>query len=293
MKTILKIGIIFIILGAISVTIFGLLAKPYLEDQIEYTDMSYDYDGSLFTQIELSFNNNPVVIKPSLDDQIHIDFKIDQYEEITVSDTNGKLSIIVTSEWWDYVRNPLRWFNFSSITVNRTVTVELPTALYDLQIRTANGAISIDDLTLNGANLRTYNGRINVRESAIPNLQLSSSNGKIYLKNVTAETIEMSTSNGEIECIDVTASNIDGETSNGPINASGIVSSNFRVSTSNGAIEVSIVGVFEDYKVKTRTSNGTVKIDGSTYGNDTYHSTKTPYIEAITSNGNIKINFED
>ncbi len=293
MKIILKIGIIFIILGAISVTVFGLLAKPYIEEQIEYTDMAYDYEGELFSEIKLSFYNNPVVIKPSIDSQIHIDFKMDQYEEVTVSETNGTLSIVVISHWWDYIRNPLHWFNFSDFGVNRTVTVELPAHLYELDIRTSNGAISLDELTLTSAVLRTSNGRVNVTDSEVPSLTLSSSNGKLYLNNVSASSVDLSTSNGEIELINVTADSIDGETSNGPINGTGILSDDLRVSTSNGRIEISVVGVFDDFKVKTRTSNGSVKINGDSYGNDTYHESKVPYVEAITSNGDIRIVFED
>ncbi len=293
MKTILKIGIILIILGAVSMTVFGLLAKPYLEEQLDYTDMAYDYEGNLFTTIELSFYNNPVIIKQSLDSQIHIDFKMDQYEEVVVSEENNTLSIIVTSDWWAQLRNPLNWFNFSNFGDMRTVTVELPSQLYTIEIKTSNGAISIDELGLESAILSTSNGRVDVRDSNIPTLRLSSSNGKLYLNNVTSDTIDLSTSNGEIELINVTAEAIDGETSNGPINATGIESNDFRVSTSNGRIELSINGLFADYKVKTRTSNGSVKINGDSYGNDTYHESKVPYVEAVTSNGDIRIIFED
>ncbi|MCU0105575.1 DUF4097 family beta strand repeat-containing protein [Acholeplasma vituli] len=293
MKTILKVGIVFIILGAISVTVFGLLAQPYLEEQLDYTDMSYEYDGAQFTRIELSFYNNPVEIKPSTDDKIHIDFKVDQYEEIVLSDESNVLSIVVTSDWWDYMRNPLLWFNFSNITVNRTVTVLLPDSLYELQVKTSNGAITLNDLTLKSAHLNTSNGKVDVRNTTVNDLTLGSSNGKVYLNTVTSENVELSTSNGEIECINLVATSVDAETSNGPINGSGIVSNDFRVQTSNGRINITVQGRFDDYKVKTRTSNGDVKIDGATYGNDTYHSSKTPYVEAITSNGDIRINFED
>lgn len=293
MKTLLKVGIIFIIIGAISVTVFGLMAQPYLEEQMEYTDQAFDYEGNLFNRIDLSFYDNPVVIKPSTDDQIHIRFKTDQYEEITLTEDNQILSIVVTSDWWDQFRNPLHWFNFGNIMVNRTVTVELPSILYHLSVRTSNGAISLDDLSLESVILRTSNGRVSIENVSIPTVTMSSSNGKLYLKDVVSTTVDLDTSNGEIELINVEAYSMDAETSNGPINASGIDVEDFRVITSNGAIELSIQGIFEDYKVKTKTSNGTVKIDGSTYGNDTYHTTKVPYVEAITSNGNIQIHFED
>jgi DUF4097 and DUF4098 domain-containing protein YvlB len=293
MKIILKIGILFIVIGAISVTVFGLLAQPYLEEQMVYTDQNFDYEGTEFNRIDLSFFNNPVVIKPSADNQIHIRFKTDQYEEVTVTEDNQILSIVVTSDWWDQFRNPLHWFSFNNIGVNRTVTVELPNVLYHLSVRTSNGAISLEDLTLESAVLRTSNGRVSIENASIPTITMTSSNGKLYLKDVVSTTVDLETSNGEIELIGVEAYSIDAETSNGPINASGIDAEDFRVSTSNGAIELSIQGIFEDYKVKTKTSNGTVKINGSTYGNDTYHSTKVPFVEAITSNGNIRITFED
>ncbi len=293
MKIILKVGIILIILGAISVTVFGLLAQPYLEEQMVYTDQNYDYEGTDFNRIDLSFFNNPVVIKPSIDSQIHIRFKTDQYEEVTVTEDNQILSIVVTSDWWDQFRNPLHWFNFSNIGINRTVTVELPSALYHLSVRTSNGAISLEDLTLESAILRTSNGRISIENVDIPTITMISSNGKLYLKDVVSTTVDLETSNGEIELIGVEAYSIDAETSNGPVNASGIHSEDFRVYTSNGTINLTIQGNFEDYKVRTKTSNGSVKINGSTYGNDTYHSSKVPFVEAITSNGNIRINFED
>lgn len=293
MKTILKVGIIFVIIGAISVTVFGFLAEPYIEEQLEYTDMSYNYDKTQFTRIELSFYNNPVEIKPSTDDQIHIDFKVDQYEEIVLSDESDVLSIVVSSDWWDYMRNPLLWFNFSNTMVDRTVTILLPESLYKIQVKTSNGAIKMNDLTLDSVVLKTSNGRVDVRNTEVSTLNLGSSNGKIYLNTVIADNVLLSTSNGEIECIGLVSDSIDAETSNGPINASGIVSNDFRVSTSNGKITIGIQGRFEDYKVKTKTSNGDVKIDGANYSNDTYHSSKTPYVEAITSNGDIRINFED
>ena len=293
MKIILKVGIILIILGAISVTVFGLLAQPYLEEQMVYTDQNYDYEGTDFNRIDLSFFNNPVVIKPSIDNQIHIRFKTDQYEEVTVTEDNQILSIVVTSDWWDQFRNPLHWFNFSNIGINRTVTVELPSALYHLSVRTSNGTISLEDLTLESAILRTSNGRISIENVDIPTITMISSNGKLYLKDVVSTTVDLETSNGEIELIGVEAYSIDAETSNGPVNASGINSEDFRVYTSNGTINLTIQGNFEDYKVRTKTSNGSVKINGSTYGNDTYHSSKVPFVEAISSNGNIRINFED
>lgn len=293
MKIILKVGIILIILGAISVTVFGLLAQPYLEEQMVYTDQNYDYEGTNFNRIDLSFFNNPVVIKPSIDNQIHIRFKTDQYEEVTVTEDNQILSIVVTSDWWDQFRNPLHWFNFSNIGINRTVTVELPSALYHLSVRTSNGTISLEDLTLESAILRTSNGRISIENVDIPTITMISSNGKLYLKDVVSTTVDLETSNGEIELIGVEAYSIDAETSNGPVNASGIHSEDFRVYSSNGTINLTIQGNFEDYKVRTKTSNGSVKINGSTYGNDTYHSSKVPFVEAITSNGNIRINFED
>jgi DUF4097 and DUF4098 domain-containing protein YvlB len=293
MKIILKVGILCIIIGAISVTVFGLLAQPYLEEQMVYTDQNYDYEGTDFNRIDLSFFNNPVVIKPSIDSQIHIRFKTDQYEEVTVNEDNQILSIVVTSDWWDQFRNPLHWFNFSNIGINRTVTVELPSALYHLSVRTSNGTISLEDLTLESAILRTSNGGISIENVDIPTITMTSSNGKLYLKDVVSTTVDLETSNGEIELIGVEAYSIDAETSNGLISASGINSEDFRVYTANGTINLTIQGNFEDYKVRTKTSNGTVKINGSTYGNDTYHSSKVPFVEAITSNGNIRINFED
>lgn len=63
---------------------------------------------------------------------------------------------------------------------------------------------------------------------------------------------------------------------------------NITAESSNGDIIIDTVnGEVMSYK----TSNGDVKINDVKYSNATYHETKIPYIEATTSNGNVRINF--
>lgn len=291
MRAIIKIGVLFLIIGAVSSIVFGLVANEQLKEELELTEVTYTYEKTRFSTIDLSFENNPVVILPSETEEIVIRFNYDQYETVVETKTETGLGIKVTSKWYERLFFGSRIFNFN-LFENRTVYVYLPDVLYNLHVTTSNGAISLDDLSLGSSNLTSSNGAIKVKNASFNNhLKNVTSNGMINLYGITADIIENKTSNGPVELNNLIASTIKATSSNGRISGEDITTDYLSAYTSNGSIDLAINGAFADFKVKTRTSNGDVKINNQTYGNDTYHESKTPYVSATTSNGNISLFF--
>ena len=311
MKTFLKIGLIVFIIGIVSSVGFGLWAYPELKKEEELVDKSYTYEQDVYEGIHLEFRNQAVEMKKSTDGKIHIDFIHEKHEEVTVVDTGSTLTISVTSTWWDqFINSSL--INFGDWFVARKATIQLPESLYKVYIKTTNGGFTVNGVDTESMELRTTNGIIMVENSHSDSFLLKTSNGAIVLTNVEAVNIKGDSSNGRLTFTNLTAEVINAETSNGniildvinspklvttssngTITGTNITSNNMKFNTSNGGINLTVKGLFEDYKVKTKTSNGNVKINEAEYGNATYHDTKIPYLEAMTSNGNVKITFEN
>jgi len=310
MKTFLKVGLIVFIIGIISSIGFGIWAYPEIKNEVELVDKSYTYEQDAYEEIHLEFVNQAVEIKKSTDDKIHIDFNHEKYEEVTVTETGSTLTIKVTSTWWErFINSSL--ISFSNWFFTSKATIQLSETLYKVYVKTTNGGFNVDGVNTESMELRTSNGKILVENSNSDSFLLKTSNGAIVLTNVEADIINGESSNGKLVFTNVLANLISVETSNGDINIDkvnsesfttitsngtiigiDITSNNMKFNTSNGGINVTVKGLFEDYKVKTRTSNGNVKINGEEYGNSIYHDTKIPYVEATTSNGNIRIIFE-
>ena len=311
MKTFLKIGLIVFIIGIVGSIGFGILAYPELKQEGELVDKSYTYEHDAYEGIHLEFINQAVEMKKSTDGKIHIDFNHEKYEDVTVTDTASILTIKVTSTWWDqFINSSL--INFNDWFVPSKATIQLPESLYKVYVKTTNGGFNVDGVDTESMELRTTNGKITVENSnsdsfllktsngvivltnvEAVNIKGDSSNGRLIFTNLSAETVEAKTSNGNIVLDVINSPKLVTTTSNGTITGTNIISNDMKFNTSNGGINLTVKGLFEDYKVKTKTSNGNVKINGAEYGNATYHDIKIPYLEAITSNGNVRITFEN
>lgn len=291
MKAIIRVGLILAILGVISSGIFGLLANEALRAETVLTEVTYTYDKDDFSSINLAFDNNPIIIQKSETDEITIRFSHDKYETITETKTGTSLSIKVSSKWYERVFSGVTIFNMTNFFQDRKVYVSLPEVTYNLYVKTSNGQITLNGLTLDTVSLKTSNGMIGITDLNVSMLTADTSNGNIDMKDVVASLITSETSNGSLLFDNVNAPALEGKTSNGRITASNIVSANLKLNTSNGKINIKVVGNFADYKVRTSTSNGNVKINNQAYGNDTYHQEKTPYVSAKTFNGDISIEF--
>lgn len=291
MKKLITVGIALTVLGAISTTIFGFVARDALQEEIELTQVTYNYQKDDFQKITLSFQNNPIVIQKSLTEEIIVKFNHDKFETVTETKIGDALTIKVVSQWYQRLIFGNTLFNIANAFVNRSVYVALPEVEYDIYATSYNGGISVKDLNLANVVFRTDNGEISANNVNASALSADTSNGKVDFKNVNAAQISTTSSNGGVYLNNVVADSIEANTSNGSISALNITSPNLKLITSNGNVTATLVGAFVDYRVRVSTSLGNIKINNQKYSSDTYHAEKTPYINAETSNGNINISF--
>jgi DUF4097 and DUF4098 domain-containing protein YvlB len=95
-------------------------------------------------------------------------------------------------------------------------------------------------------------------ENAFTNLDLRSSNGGITLNDVEGKTIDLKTSNGALKLNNVYADEINGETSNGGLSGT-LEAPTTSLITSNGAIDLVLPSTISgDYRL--RTSNGGIDL---------------------------------
>lgn len=291
MKILIKLGLVFASVGAISTTTFGLLARENLKEATELVQKSYTYEKDEFTAINLLFVNNPISLLKSEDDKVSITFKHDKNETITEEIIDGALNIKVNEKWYQGFFFSFSVFNFASVFQDRTVYVNLPAELYNVHATTENGSITVRDINLNNLTLKTSNGEVDLEKLNATNIVATTSNGDVDLKTVNATSIDLETSNGRIVLDTVNSPTIKATTSNGSISALNMTSNDLQLFTSNGNINAKINGVFADYRVRVSTSIGRIKINTESYTNDTYHSDKIPYVSARTSNGDVTLEF--
>ncbi len=289
MKLVLKFGIVFVILGMIGAATFLFLSGNDADRLLEEKVLKYESDR--FTKLYLSVEDEKIVLKPSLTNELIVTIIYEDYETLTIKELENELNIDVRAPFLTRFTRGIQVFNLARMMNPKEVIIELPEAIEDVYLKTSNGKISITGVNLQQGSFVTSNGKIEIQESRITLLGADTSNGDISLEDVTATKASLDTSNGAIELQTITIDEIDAQTSNGRITGSKITTNHLKVHSSNGSINLNVYGQFMDYKVKTKTSNGTVRINDAVYGSSTYNQNKTPYIEAITSNGSINLSF--
>ena len=190
-------------------------------------------------------------------------------------------------------------------------TVELalpPDALVDLTVQTSNASIKANGLNaLCDVDLKTSNSRIALEDISCKALEARSSNARIVLEHVAGKQfIHCTTSNGRIEAAKVkTGGDLLLTTSNGRIIAEkaeakgemrlGSSNSSIEVghlsaavltlTTSNGGISGSLPGRQSDWAIQSRTSNGHNSLPQEQQG--------PKPLTVRTSNGSIHLRFEE
>jgi DUF4097 and DUF4098 domain-containing protein YvlB len=289
MKLVLKFGVLFVILGMIGAATFLFLSGNDRDALLEEEVLKYE--STRFTKLYLSVEDERIVVKPSVTNELIVTIIYEDYETLTVKELENELNIDVRASFLTRFTRGIQVFNLARMMNPKEVIIELPEAIEEVFLKTSNGKISVSGANLQQGSFVTSNGKIEIQESTITDLGADTSNGDISLEDVTATKASLDTSNGTIQLQTIIIDEIDAETSNGRITGSKITTNRLKAHSSNGSINLNVYGQFMDYKVKTKTSNGTVRINDAVYGSSTYNQSQLPYIETVTSNGSINLSF--
>ncbi|HOK64130.1 MAG TPA: DUF4097 family beta strand repeat-containing protein [Bacillota bacterium] len=150
-----------------------------------------------------------------------------------------------------------------------------------LNLHSANGRITVEDVSGPHLIAKTANGRIEVSNGQFETLELNTANGRIVIENVSGKKCTAETMNGRIEAEDCRFDDVEmtdmngrieyqgesrnmmAKTMNGRIVAELTGTGNWNLKTSNGPIEVKIhKGEADFYEVDLSSNNGAIDVGG-------------------------------
>lgn len=214
-----------------------------------------DLSKDEFDKVDIQIDHGALVIRPSLDSQMHVDVEDKNYkQQLTVDIIDRTLIVKLTDEI-------SKWgiFNFSINTKTPLVTVQLPQKIYELiKINTDNGKIIGSQLESTIFSAESDNGRIQLENISATEFITVSDNGSVRLTSIKAEHLSATSDNGKIELEEAKTKNTRLKSDNGSIsmeNLEGII----QAETDNGKISLKTQHLERDITLKT--DNGSITIE--------------------------------
>ncbi len=206
------------------------------------------------TQVLATVSNASVALRPSPDDQVHVDVRgthLGRAPTLKVTTSGGVTTISGGC--------PSQWLGFCSV----DLTVRLPATL-PLNVVAQNGRISATGL-IGALDLETTNGAI-LTEGSRGDLELRTANGAIEVRDSGSRRVAATTTNGRVELAFLDPPSF------------------AQARSTNGAITVRLPDDGASYRVDARTTNG--DIDTRSVPSD---PSSRRSITAVTTNGKVTI----
>jgi len=293
MKTWLKIGIVFLVLGSVGIIVFGIQTAGNLSTLFsgtdDYTYVEESYSAEDFTKILLSYDDQSITVAESDDDTIKVEYYSLYYNPVEVSTEDGVLSFINHYDWWDFI-----YFNFGTTAV-KEFKLYIPADLeIAIDLTTINGRIEVLNLTsLTELSAVTTTGNLEVINVTVDSsTSVSSINGNIsFLNLVVHGDFVANTVNGSVQANTLTADTVNLYTTYGSILVSFMYSSEIHIHTETGGITVSPTTDFVETYLTMSTVVGIYYVDGSSVTINSYNDSAVNRLECKTVYGDIKIIF--
>lgn len=169
------------------------------------------------------------------------------------------------------------------------VTVHLPEEVYDdVEIKSHNGHITIEELAADSIDLQADNGRINLDNIQGNTIFVNANNGIIEANDVSAKAFEVASDNGRIELKNINAP-IVGQTHNGTISLElENLLHNTDLHADNGKIDITLKNKPENVLYDLATDNGRITVFEENKW-DIQVGNGKPLLKLSSDNGRIQI----
>ncbi|OIJ19218.1 hypothetical protein BKP45_13745 [Anaerobacillus alkalidiazotrophicus] len=292
MNKVTFLGLSLIVIGLFALVItfnqpfFGLFS-----DKVVNINEYEVIDGRNISNIDVSISSHPVLIKPTKNNDIRIEFEgkvSEKYKKkftLEVKKNNDILQVGMKN------KSPIRTgFNFRATRINMQLNIYVPEKLYDsISISSSSGKVIATDLQAKNFDIRASSGKIEVINLFVEkNLKLEASSGRIEAKDSVATFLAVTASSGTISLSNVITEKLAVTSSSGRINLSDI-EGDIIASSSSG--EITIVNEELTNDITADTSSGSVEVKFT-------NSPSSAIIDFLGSsgNGNVHIpgmNFEE
>ncbi|MFA7377136.1 MAG: hypothetical protein WCZ13_06480, partial [Acholeplasmataceae bacterium] len=136
MKLVLKFGIVFVILGMIGAATFLFLSGNDRDALLEEEVLKYE--STRFTKLYLSVEDERIVVKPSVTNELIVTIIYEDYETLTVKELENELNIDVRAPFLTRFTRGIQVFNLARMMNPKEVIIELPEAIEDVYLKTSN-----------------------------------------------------------------------------------------------------------------------------------------------------------
>lgn len=255
-KAIVLLLVVIVVIWVVSVNIFSKGSGNELK-----------IEDSSFKKVTITTSNAAVKVLPTERKEASVSF--------TGEKKRGKKYTLQADVKGDTLRVKLkkkgwRLFDFNFSRQPKIVTVELPEKVYaQIQAKSDNGKIDIQNIEVDQLSLQTDNGAIDVQNVKASMTSAKTDNGRISLVGGEGE-IEAVTDNGRISL----------ETAH--------LHRSIDLKTDNGRIELQTDEIPTDAKIEAFTDNGRIDLFGQTNSSVTYGD-GTYLIKLKTDNGGIRV----
>lgn len=239
--------------------------------------------------LSVESDNLSLVIKPSEDGEAKLVFSDCTEFPKTFSCEDGRVTLNSgnwTTNFWENQR--MVWshgvFYSAVISVYNQAVLYLPAdRIESLSLTVQNGAVRVEDVSLQYAEINSRNGYVSVRNGSFGNLSVKTNNGYVALEEITAEKVAANTDNGYVKLKNIVSDTVEADTDNGAISLSRVLGSVLRFRSGNGSVNGSLIGKTEDYKITAKTQLGSCNLKDTESGERT--------LDVKTGCGEIKISF--
>lgn len=257
-------------------------------EELSYNERRYTLSSAGIKKIVLSEDNADVTVvatgsRPnSSSGDIVLTYQESADEALEITNQNGVLTI--------KRRGRVGFFFFWFPDTDLHTELRIPRGMtVELSVESDNGAIAAEGLFLRGdAALSGDNGSITVDGLRAEHLTLKSSNGRIEAADVDCAALEVTNSNGRVTLSDVAAeTTLYAETSNGAVSVENLSAGrSIELRSSNGSVKGTLAGGSEDYRIESKTDNGSNNLPD--------HWGKGEILLRVrTSNGSIDLRFNE
>ncbi len=259
--------------------------------------------------------NIPIHLYKSKDEDIHIkvfESDKDNYSIFENLKDENSLNICFDNKR-GFFENILEIFDFGK---NKfTTEVYLPKSNeIDINIKTENGGVQINDISANNVKVKNTNGQIKVSKvQSKENIKIVNKNGKLDISEIDCTDLLVENGNGKLEICDVRVNEMFVKNVNGKVEIKDVMSIALDVKTVNGALEfdyidfiksanlettngqidLSLSGSERDYNYIIKAKNGAIKIDDVFVGNYLNGGSGDELLNIKSKNGAVYINFKN
>ncbi|MBQ4191480.1 MAG: DUF4097 family beta strand repeat protein [Clostridiales bacterium] len=278
-------GIVFSVLG------FMVFRNTYRKDSSKAPEKNEVVISDSFTNIEVSEISDEVIIKPSEDGEVKVEYY--DYDEIVHEvDVKGDTLTVEVKDihggepWWtriqfgfdleriinnsDYDTQTVIYLpedSYGSLKVN-TVSgeIEVPEkyAFNDVAINTTSGSITCDCTVTGDIEIGTVSGEITFSSVNSNKFKASSTSGSVKLSNAKVSgAVTIDTVSGEIILNDVESGSLNTNSVSGEVTFTNLTSDDVNIDTTSGEVSGTITG---DHEYDIDTVSGDISLPSDIKG---------------------------